>query len=124
MNKELDRLEHLRIGIQYINQDKSPAFISQYEEDIDIIEKALKRQEELDSLYTLTNHNGKFYVIIDKAEFNQMSKQLKALEIIKEKNVNVPKLRNSSNLEEYNRCFRDKCLLTQEEYELLKEVLL
>lgn len=63
------------------------------------------------------------YYQMDRTRFQIIENKLKALEIIKEKNVNVPKLRNSSNLEEYNRCFVDAYILTQEEYDLLKEIL-
>ena len=101
MSKALDRLEHLRIGIQHINQDESPAFISQYEEDIDIIETALKDTE----------------------------KYKKALEIIKEKQVDVYWLWLSADVEKYNDVMNKKFIdtqkhiLTQEEYELIKEIL-
>ena len=101
MSKELEALEeldHLRKGVQYINQDESPAFISQYEEDIDIVENIVEQYEE----------------------------KLKALEIIKEKRVEVRIIFHTTNAMEYNektRQYYDCKPLTQEQYELLKEEL-
>ena len=69
MSKELDRLEHLRLGIQYINQDKSPAYISQYEEDINIIETVLLQLESIRNNYCVCEKDA--------------IKKLRALEIIK-----------------------------------------
>ena len=54
--------------------------------------------------------------------FDTIEKELKALEIIKNKNVDVNSLRFSHELDWYNRY--NHYLLTQEEYDLLKEVLL
>ena len=51
-----------------------------------------------------------------------MFRNLKALEIIKNKNVDVNSFVFSSSLEWYNR--NNHYSLTQEEYDLLKEVLL
>lgn len=51
-------------------------------------------------------------------------KKLKALEIIKKKEVNVFIFLHSSDLETYNDIVEDDRKLTQEEYDLLKEVLL
>jgi hypothetical protein len=74
-----------------------------------------------------------------KANFNDIEKELKALEIIKNKGVFVHLLQQSKKVEEYNSLMliafkkmaeRDyksaveKFCLTQEEYDLLKEVLL
>ena len=55
-------------------------------------------------------------------------KELKALEIIKSKNVDIAILKNTENVEQYNNTvllfFKCSKELTQEEYDLLKEVLL
>ena len=61
---------------------------------------------------------------IDK-DFDIIEKELKALEIIKEKKVNCYLLINSENLKDYNECVDDTTekRLTQEEYDLLKEEL-
>lgn len=57
---------------------------------------------------------------------NAIEKELKALEIIKDKFVNVTIFMGCDSLEEYNKhpLTMRKGRLTQEEYELLKEVLL
>lgn len=55
---------------------------------------------------------------------NCFPKELKALEIIKEKEVNVFIFLHSGDLETYNDMVEDNRKLTQEEYDLLKEVLL
>ena len=57
-----------------------------------------------------------------------IEKELKALEIIKNKNVDIAILKNTENVEQYNNTillfFKCSKELTQEEYDLLKEVLL
>ena len=56
-----------------------------------------------------------------------IEKKLKALEIIKNKNFDLFYLQDSKDLEQYNDCcdhFRNLCYLTQEEYDLLKEVII
>lgn len=63
--------------------------------------------------------NKKDYQIIEKA-LKDKEKKDKALEIIRKKLVNVYDLLNSHTLEEYN---LHNCQLTQEDYDLLKEVL-
>lgn len=59
--------------------------------------------------------------------YNTIEKELKALEIIREKKVNCSHLINDT-LEDYNSTWSfeggEKYQLTQEEYDLLKEVLL
>lgn len=52
-----------------------------------------------------------------------VKKELMAFEIIKNKDVDVVALRISTSLKQYN-CKEDgRCPLTQEEYDLLKEVM-
>ena len=70
----------------------------------------------------------------DLQMFEDMKKRIQALEIIKEKNVDVCILKDSDNVDEYNQTslYATKysnhysfCKpLSQEEYDLLKEVLL
>ena len=56
---------------------------------------------------------------------NIVERELKALRVIKYKSVNVAIFEETKNLEEYNRIIHYFELhLTQEEYDLLKEVLL
>lgn len=62
-----------------------------------------------------------------KPHLEVIEKELKALEIIKDKAVDIFKLRIAimlNNLNEYNKRHAEWCKLTQEEYDLLKEVLL
>ena len=57
--------------------------------------------------------------------FELIEKELKALEIIKNKRVDVSLLHTTKNYQEYNFCvFQKERALTQDEYDLLKEVLL
>lgn len=60
----------------------------------------------------------------NKDEIEQLKKSLEALDIIKKKQVNVFVLLHSGNLKIYNDIVEDNRKLTQEKYELLKEVLL
>ena len=53
-----------------------------------------------------------------------LEKEVKTLDIIKEKRVNIDYLRSCKSLEDYNNILIKDWQLTQEEYELLKEVLL
>lgn len=61
----------------------------------------------------------------NKEEIEQLKKSLEVLEIIKEKGVNVGLLSRCANAERYNKgmCYESR-YLTQEEYDILKEVLL
>ena len=62
--------------------------------------------------------------IHNKEEIEQVKKSLEALEIIKNKQVNVFVLLHIGDLETYNDMIADNRNLTQEEYDLLKEELL
>lgn len=99
---------------------------------LDIIETALKVLEQLQIIIgakkiedlpkvALETENACYSNshILKKAE-----NKLKALEIIKEKEVNVFIFLHSGDLETYNDIVEDNRKLTQEEYDLLKEVLL
>lgn len=57
-------------------------------------------------------------------QYQIIEKSLKALEIIKEKEINVFIFLHSGDLETYNDMVEDNRKLTQDEYDLLKEVLL
>lgn len=123
MNKELDRLDHLRKGIQYINQDESPAFISQYEEDLDIIETSLKRLEEHDEIFKKYDIKDiwlepALYVIKNHFPMDTETqlKKFKALENIKKKT-------NLTKTNDGKKALVFVVLETEEEYDLLKEVL-
>lgn len=72
-------------------------------------------------------YSGKQIVAMPLEEYDEFMKQEKALEIIKEKNVNVKLLKLSTNLLDYYTRVKIKTgentELTEEEYDLLKEVL-
>lgn len=56
--------------------------------------------------------------------FGIVKNALKALEIIRKKFVDIARLINSNNVDEYNKTHYDDLSLTKEEFDLLKEVLL
>ena len=92
-------------------------------EQVDTIEKELKAYYELESMH---EELAKAYNKLCQEKIEWL-KQKKALEIIKEKNFDLFYLQDSKDLEMYNDAcdhFRNLCYLTQEEYNLLKEVLL
>jgi len=94
--------------------------------DIENIEKALKEYEFLKNFfYKLKEKYGiddLDYLEHIVREYDNNKKKLKALEIIKEKEVYPTFLLNCKSVEEYNHECINK--ITQEEYDLLKEVLL
>lgn len=115
MSKELSPLEAVE-KIREINYFEDDQEVIEdcfgLEEYLSIIESALKRLESVDRIGEM------FCVNVDK--------KLKALEIIKEKRVNACEIINSKDVREYNWSIHTpkKYPLTQEEYDLLKEVLL
>ena len=154
MSKALEALEHIYYGSQgYGDTDKYYKYLKEYLESIDNAEpsEALKclnclerlhdcgvfNYEEMEDYniiknYILKAQEPKQYV----DELKLVEKKLKALEIIKEKNVNmfgfkrdIKQLGNrftykyyQSNLGNYHSGF-DIQKLTEEEFNLLKEVL-
>lgn len=89
------------------------------EEDLHIIEKELKRLEDLDSIL---NTGGGIWAVN-----GIVSKKLKALEILKEKQIDILYLSMSHSLEQYNKhvsFIHNEWCLIQEEYDLLREALL
>ncbi len=108
---------------------------------LNVIETALKKLEVYDMVEKLPmpkvevlddnkiSYVGHNIVITDKEQFDKDQKKLKALEIIKEKKVEFSFLYKSDTVEEYNSWLwaiidHKVYTLVQEEYELLKEVLL
>ena len=86
-----------------------------------------KGLEALEDLYEYTSP----YINVEDIDeshantcYQVIQKELKAFEIIKEKEVNVFIFLHSGDLETYNDMVEDNRKLTQEEYDLLKEVLL
>ena len=73
-------------------------------------------------LYELKDFREHYFFERDEEEnLSIIEKELKALEIIKNKNVLPCMLKDE--LEKYNKCCPKNEELTQEEYDLLKEVL-
>lgn len=93
-----------------------------------IVESALiQAQKDKKELQDLKSAINKGSMIAQWSHDYQHEKELKALEIIKEKKVFPSIILETKNLEEYNINFKDiECLhyrlLTQEEFDLLKEV--
>ena len=56
-------------------------------------------------------------------EYKTIEKELKALEIIKKKLVSVSEVLMTANVEYYNNGYSEEFHLTQDEFDLLKEVL-
>lgn len=123
MSKELQALE--RIKSHY--KDKVCIDVL---DDFDIIETALVEKEEI-----FENHNIKSFTELNErlCDYNELKfdddikqKKLKAFEIIKKKSVNIGLIKDKEcTLEIYNTMMLLKeWQLTQEEYDLLREVLL
>ena len=77
----------------------------------------------LEALERIENEYSIGEAVFYKEDFKQVRKSLNALEIIKEKLVDVFKLYNCKTIEEYNQAQYRDCMLTKEEFNLLKEVL-
>jgi len=114
MSKELEALERINEIVLPYSEAKQgylrPRDVCPNE--FSIIETALKDYENLQ-----LKHSSMQDVVLD--DF----KKIKALEIIKEKNVSIVWLKNCKDRSEYNDLADKEEQLTQEEYELLKEVL-
>lgn len=116
MNKELSPLEALeklvdRLAIKKYDENGNLIYWeSTTDKEYNIIETALKRLEKIET----TTHS----VLRE-----DISNKLKAFEIIKSKKVNVRCLMSGWNLGKYN-SYKSHIKLTEEEYELLKEVFL
>lgn len=91
--------------------------------------EALEKVEDFFIDYGSFDETGEYKTYISlyqTPEYQVIRKELKALEIIKNKNFDLFYLQDSKDLEQYNDCcdiHRNLCYLTQEEYDLLKEVL-
>ncbi len=100
---------------------------------LDIIENALKRLEQLQIIIGAEKIEDLPKVALETENacysnsynLKKAEKKLKALEIIKEKGIDVDALKYHKDLEHYNFSLRGRYeSLTQEEFDLLKEVLL
>ena len=77
----------------------------------------------LEALERIENEYSIGEAVFYKEDFNQVRKELKALEIIKEKTVDIWLIQNKKTLKQYNSMVDESRQLTQEEFNLLKEVL-
>ena len=115
MNKEITPLEVAKqlkdFVLEFVKNGLDRRFVIG---SFDIIEQSLQSLERYDA-----EHLG-----IREAELNDVKAMCKAFNIIKEKRVDVSWLVISDDLKEYNEGLERKWKLTQEEYDLLKEVLL
>ena len=104
--KGLEALERLKKGVDTNLWDGN-----EYD-DLDLIEKELKGYERMLKVFGLK-------------ELANTENKLKALEIIKNKRVNILWFIICNNINEYNNNVHwENAQLTQEEFNLLKEVLL
>lgn len=135
MSKELTPLKHLEFIRNYEIDDEHRTLDMNYacKQSLDIIEIAIKRLEEHDKIFKKYDINDiwlepALYVIKNHFPMNTETqlKKMKSLDIIKKKNINVRGIINSPTLEHYiDHCMpRHSEEPTQEEYNLLKEVLL
>ena len=117
MSKELEALKNVIKYCEY-----------QYcDEELYIIETALNKLEGLEKIYKVArDYEEELTKNRDYWRDEAYKKQLKALAIIKEKRVDVGWLISCENIGQYNNVIGTAThkLLTQEEYDLLKEVLL
>ena len=123
MSKELtplQALEQLKGG--YKNEDSIAITRSAFERNIAIIETALKKIEKPKEIVgTTTLDKALEQFLIDNCP--EVKKKLKALEIIKTKNVDINWLIRSKNYSKYNLGVGESQKLKKREYDLLKEIL-
>ena len=137
MNKGLEALEKVKNKEILVDIEMTNTFYNECEDlhnSFDILEKSLKRLEEHDEIFKKYDIKDiwlepALYVIKNHFPMNTETqlKKLKALDIIKEKEVNVSAFLELDDLKQYNDYCDMVCgckHLTQEEYDLLKEVLL
>lgn len=120
MNKELEALGRLRNTFALLTE----IYAQDVLQDATIIESAFKDYEKLkdeyDRLESIYTHFIKQYNQLMKDH----SKVLKALEIIKNKEPSIMRIRLTRNSQHYNAIMSKRRELTEEEYNLIKEVLL
>ena len=107
MSKELELFQELRYEyLKTIKDDK-----------LDLIENAIEENEALKS--QVVGLENIYEKLADKCD-----RLYKVVAIIKKKGVNLHILKMCDSVEEYNKLCNIALPLTQEEYDLLKEVLL
>ena len=124
MSKELEALENIkhydtRVGLHEDDYKIIETALKDYEHSQQQRELYFKQAKELKELYKEELKNTAYYN-------NLALKYKKALEIIKEKEVDIGWLKRAKDLHEYNSGMgiNSYSALNQEEYELLKEILL
>lgn len=125
--KSLEALERLKMFPIYQETKRMPQQFRDKESvnnDLSIIEKELKRLAKIDCLFEEIGIDENDLCVWFELQ-KQDGKELKALEITKEKLVNLFHLAYTDTKEAYNDLVSEHYReLTQEEYDLLKEVLL
>ena len=81
-----------------------------------------KGLEALERIKNNLKDEDNYINLFDTLDLSIIEKELKAFEIIRNKYVNVGYFVNCINAKEYNKWYERKYHLTQEEYNLLKEV--
>ena len=113
MNKELEALENHKLVLKALGHKNCEEW-----ENLKDIEQALKELEQLRKLKLLS------YPSENDEEYRQrIIKKLMALEIIKEKLVDIGWLIRSENCSKYNLGVGNSQVLKRTEYDLVKEVL-
>ena len=139
MSKGLDALKSLCFKLcsncPYNHEDMLGDGCEECDNNIDIITTELKRLEEIDKIsHCAVNYD---FETLDKKitalsiKVNEKNNKIKALEIIKEKKVDMCKLQNCFDFKletevavaYYNQGFDITYCITEEEYDLLREVL-
>ena len=134
MSKNLEQLLKIKKDLSRLQNDYLNIFQTCYFKHIEEALEEYEQHEEILNDYGLTLVDFREACLLSamlKGEgrtIRNIDKQLEALEIIKTKRVNIHILLESNNVEEYNDsvyvCEGIKYKLIQEEYDLLKEVLL
>ena len=125
MSKELEALKELKyVHDTECGEDKS------VNERFALIETALKdyqlHKEILNDYgFTLVNFREACFLLAQfrGSGYTGIENKLKALKIIQEKEIDIPLFNDCSNYYEYNEYCAKKSQLTQEKFNLLKEVL-
>lgn len=118
MSKELNALNKIAGITNYDGGKNLKALGNSHKKEFSLLETALKDYEMEHTLrIRLENIN---YELVREKQKNE--KELKALEIIKEKEVNVKCIMSGWSLGKYN-SYQAHISLTQEEFDLLKEAL-
>lgn len=139
MSKGLEALERY-VENAWFDEDSEYYLTAEHLDDYHIIKKELKEYREIKEIAKQydwenitkeifnVNADKKYRDLFNSAIVNIQNdyRKARALEIIKEKRVDVARLLVSNSLEQYNNFDKRDILiiLTQEEYDLLKEVLL